>query len=115
MAGVGATLARFRPRPEAPCALPGQRIGGGWLLSDLFSERTRAFTPCAGPPKHDRRGDKDRGIRSHHDAHDNRQREISQDGASKQEQTQNWNERDGASQNGAAQRLIDARIHDLFD
>src|SRR5206468_3531826 len=96
-------------------ALTGQRIRGCRLLRDFPAQSAGAFAASPCPPEHDGRGNEDRRISPDHDADDDCQREVPQDCAAEQEQTQNRNQSDRARQNCAAQRLIDARVHDLFD
>src|SRR5260370_5208902 len=95
--------------------LAGQRVGGCRLLRHFPTQSARALAPGASPPENDWRRDEDGGISSDYDPDDDREREIAQDSAAKQEQTENRDERDRAGQNGAAQRLIDAGVHNLFD
>ena len=91
----------------------GRRPGS--LGSNLALQGNLAPAPGSGPPKHDRRCDEDGGIRPDDDTNDDREREIPQHCAAKEEQAQNRNQRDGAGKDGAAKRLIDAFVHDLFD
>src|SRR5436305_15104738 len=75
----------------------GRRFG--LFGNDFALESGFAPTAGAGPPKHNRRGDKDRGIGPDDYANDDREREIPQHGAAKEEQAQNRNQRDGAGKN----------------
>src|SRR4051794_26224403 len=85
------------------------------LLDDLLAQAARAAATCPGPPQNDRRSDKDRGVGSDDHADDNRERKVVQDRAAEKEQAEDRNERDRAGQEGPAQRLVDACVHDLFD
>ena len=87
----------------------------GLLGSDFALQAGFAPAAGAGPPQHDRRGNEDGRVGPDHDADDDREREITQDGAAEEEQTQNRDQRDGAGKDSPAQRLVDALVHDLFD
>src|SRR5205807_4894312 len=76
---------------------------------------TSSVAAGARPPQDDRRSNEDRRVGADHDTDDDRQRKIAKHSTAKEEQTENWNQRDGAGQDRPAQRLVDARVHDLFD
>src|SRR6266567_1650001 len=81
----------------------------------LPTERNGAASSRAGPPQHNRRGDKDRGISPDNHADNNGKGKVAQHWATEEKQAKNRDQRHRAGKNRATERLVNTFVHDLLD
>src|SRR6266481_4198975 len=93
----------------------GKRVSRGRFLSDFSPQCGGAAAAGTSPPKDDGRGDKDRGVSSDDYADNDGKGKVTQHRTAKEKQAHDRDERDCAGKDRAAERLVNAFVHDLLD
>ena len=94
--------------------MPGADLDSRLACFGLGFRTTRCRLVAKGtPPKDDRRGDGDGGVRADDDTGHENERKTPQDRAPHREERQDHEQREARRQDGASQRLVDGQVDDF--